>query len=214
MTKNIDKSRDASGVESIRREIGTQKHIQMLDFSEQDLSRSDLQAVIALYKAAFAEPPWNESWSTEEILGDLKMAQSQNNFVMVVAKVNMEVVGFAWGYDIPLEKFPFLKDVVPSISNCSYMDEIAVDPAFRKRGVGCELVESYEQAVRARTPSYDARKILRTDDTEIGVVLRTDVKNVASMKLFCREGFDTVKDAEGHDKTDPEYPTRVYLYRK
>ncbi len=212
MTKNIERGKDTTSVELMKSVIDVPESLQVLNFSGQEFSKQDLQSVIELYKTAFAEPPWNESWSTEAILGDLEMAQSQSNFIMVVAKVEGSVVGFAWGYDVPMEKFPFLNAAVPSILNCSYMDEIAVDSAFRNKGVGRKLVDGYAQLVSSK-PGYEARKALRIDEVALGVVLRTDVNNVASMKLFCREGFAPVKDAEGCEMMDPEYPTRIYLWR-
>mgnify|MGYP005660655795 CR=1 FL=1 len=35
----------------------------------------DLNSVISIYQAVFAEPPWNESWTREEVIEDLMEQQ-------------------------------------------------------------------------------------------------------------------------------------------
>ena len=76
------------------------------------------------------------------------------------------------------------------------------------------MANSFSDAwYKAKEEFYETREGLRIDEVALGVVLRTDVNNVASMKLFCREGFAPVKDAEGCEMMDPEYPTRIYLWR-
>lgn len=155
----------------------------------------DLDKVVSLYKEAFAEPPWCESWTTEEVVKDVEYALSQPQPIMLVGEECGNVVGFTWGYKIPMDNFPFLERLVQE--NASYMDEIAVGKNARKRSVGTDLGKAYIQIAR----SLSCRE----------VVLRTDQRNSASMALFRRLGFSPVTDLAQKLVYDPEYKERIYL---
>ena len=102
------------------------------------------------------------------------------------------MVGFTWGYQVPLNKFPFLKGLVNERAN--YMDEIAVDGNTRKRGIGKLLGQNYiDRLTIANVPE---------------IVLRTDQRNTSSMALFKGLEFESMQ------VTDPEYNYRIYLRRK
>jgi len=102
------------------------------------------------------------------------------------------MVGFTWGYQVPLNKFPFLKGLVNEKAN--YMDEIAVDGNTREKGIGKLLGQNYiDKLIIANIPE---------------IVLRTDQRNISSMTLFERLGFKSL------EVTDPEYNYRIYLRRK
>lgn len=147
----------------------------------------------SIYRSAFAEPPWNAPPSTDkEIAVDLDHAQSQKDVVMLFAKINGAVVGFIWGYRIPLKEFQFLKSLIPSNSN--YIDSLAVSSLFRKRGIGRSLVESYINEVR--------------DKCDL-IVTRTHIRNKASMKLFKSMGFMSFSPPI----YDPVFASRIYLKR-
>ena len=70
-------------------------------------SEEDLQQVLEIYKAVFAEPPWNENWADEEVLRDIEFASSQDSLIFLVAENGQGIAGFSWGYKLPFEKFPF-----------------------------------------------------------------------------------------------------------
>ncbi|MEK6811426.1 MAG: GNAT family N-acetyltransferase [Nanoarchaeota archaeon] len=131
-----------------------------------------------------------EFWSTEEIKSDLEFALSQKATIALVADSN-ELVGFTWGYQVPLNKFPFLNGLVNERAN--YMDEIAVDGNARKRGIGKLLGQTYiDKLTIANVPE---------------IVLRTDQRNTSSMNLFKSLGFESMQ------VTDPDYNYRIYLRR-
>lgn len=99
---------------------------------------TDTEKIVEIYRKAFAEPPWNETWTKEQVLEDLSLAFSKKNPLVLVAQAPpSQLVGFTWGYETPFDEFPFLQGKVRG--NCVYMDEIAVDPAFRQEGVGRSL---------------------------------------------------------------------------
>ncbi len=152
---------------------------------------TDLEDLVRVYRKAFAEPPWNEKWSDEEVKKDLEYAKSQRNPLILVAQRRSAFLGFTWGYSLPLEKFPFLEGRVSARS--IYMDEIAVDPKFREKGVGEKLAAKFSR--------YSS---LEFDE----IVLRTDENNSASIGLFTKLGFTQI------GVYDPKFPSRLYLKRK
>ena len=141
-----------------------------------------------------------EFWSFQEIEEDLESGRSQRNPIVLVADKGKELAGFTWGYQLPLEKFPFLAGKVPKETN--YMDEIAVTGSKREKGIGTALGLSYlELAQKQRM---------------LEVVLRTDERNEASMGLFKKLGFMSIPDAESARGNiyDPNYSDRIYLRRR
>ena len=104
-------------------------------------------------------------------------------------------MGFTWGYNLQMEKFPFLDGLV---KNATYMDEIAVISERRAKGVGTLLGNEFLTAAKK---------------TSSEVVLRTDERNTASMALFKKLGFEPVRMQETIIY-DPEFPDRIYLRRE
>lgn len=153
---------------------------------------ADTERIVEIYIKAFAEHPWNETWTRQEVLEDLALAFSKKNPLVLVAQApSSQLVGFTWGYETPFDEFPFLEGKVRGSS--VYMDEIAVDPEFRQKGVGRSLCAGlFAQAVKA---GFDE------------MVLRTDENNTASITLFSSAGFVSLGNI------DPNYPTRPYMRR-
>lgn len=158
-------------------------------FTVRPYTQSDLNQLIGVYQSAFAEPPWNETWTSKQIIEDLELALSQESPIVLVGEDRNQLIGFTWGYNLPFDKFPFLRRKISP--NCSYMDEIAVRADMRKKGIGTRLGEAY-------LSEAERRGIGR-------VVLRTDERNEASMALFKKLGF------ENSGIRDPQYPNRIYL---
>ena len=161
-------------------------------FTVREYRQRDLPQLIQVYQSAFAEPPWNETWSDEEVIADLESGLAQQDSIVLVAEAN-NLVGITWGYTIPMEKFPFLAGKVQD--SASYMDEIAVDGNARLKGVGTALGEEYIKRANRQ------------------VVLRTDQRNEASMALFKKLGFKPIPEGTGF-VFDPEFPERIYLERE
>ena len=141
-----------------------------------------------------------EFWSFQEIEQDLESGRSQRNPFVLVADNGKGLMGFTWGYQLPLEKFPCLAGKVPKETN--YMDEIAVGRSKREKGIGTALGLKYLERAQ--------------EQGMLEVVLRTDERNEASMGLFKKLGFISIpntKSARGKIY-DPEYPDRIYLRRR
>ncbi len=155
----------------------------------------DFEQLVEVYKSAFSEPPWNETWSTEEIAKDLNYAITQQKNIILVAESNNLLKGFTWGYKTPLEEFPFLKGKI--IENSNYIDEIAVRGNTRTRGIGTTLGINYIQKCK--------------DQGIEQILLRTDERNIASMTLFKKLGFEPIKN-NTVNVYDPQYASRIYLF--
>jgi ribosomal protein S18 acetylase RimI-like enzyme len=161
-------------------------------FIVRQYSPKDLNRLVKIYQDCFAEPPWNETWSREEVIEDLDMAFAQKLPLVLIAEIREKLVGFIWGYQMPFEKFPFLEGKIPIKS--SYGDEIAVEKEFRRNEVAKRLTREYMQ--EARNQGIE------------GFVVRTDVENKGSIPLLKSLGLDSL------GIRDPEYPTREYFFRR
>jgi ribosomal protein S18 acetylase RimI-like enzyme len=147
------------------------------------------KSLVSLYKEIWKEPPWNESFWTDKMVNeDIDYAKNQGDFIGKLATNSMNVVGFTWGYRLPLDKFPFL-----DFKNSIYVDELAVRKDFRKKGIGTRLTEMIIED--ARRLGYD------------NVALRTDVNGSAYL-------FYTDRNFKDTGIRDPEYPERTYRRRK
>lgn len=153
---------------------------------------SDLQQVIEIYKAAFAEPPWNETWTDGQVKEDLEFALSQELPIVLVAEDEFRILGMSWGYKLPFEKYPFLRGVVNN--NSSYMDEMAVKKDVRRKGIAKALGKGYLEV--AKTPGVKE------------VALRTDIWNFPAMATYRSLGFESL------GIFDPTYKDRLYLTKK
>lgn len=140
----------------------------------------------------FAEPPWCESWSREEVQEDLDYAIQANQACILIAERESELVGFTWGYELPLDKFPFL--VGKTGPQPIYMDEIAVKNSQRGKNIGTLLGQFFLLNFSLQQAS--------------DVILRTDERNKASMALFEKLGFKPL------GVYDPEFEERLYLQRR
>lgn len=119
---------------------------------------------------------------------DINFALEQKNFIGKLAINSNSVKGFTWGYFLPKEKFPFLKNL-----EAIYIDELAVEKNFRRKYIGFKLTDLLIE---------DAKKFgYKT------VTLRTDVNGVA-YQFYLNLGFKDMKIR------DPKYPERTYLKKK
>jgi ribosomal protein S18 acetylase RimI-like enzyme len=133
-------------------------------------------------------------WSVEDIRADLDFASSQPAATGLVAEVDKKLIGFIWGYRLPFNKFPFLREKVSN--DAIYVDDIAVRGDCRLKGIGKSLCVSFLSEVFS--PAINSSES----------VLRTDRRNVASMGLFSSVGFKEI------GITDPKFPFRVYLAKR
>jgi len=157
--------------------------------SVRNYESKDLGRVVDIYKAAFAEPPWGENWTDAAAIGELENGLSQPNKIILVAENSKSLLGMSWGFDLSLERFPFLADNYTKDTN--YIAELAVDPKSRENGIGTLLGKNYlERAIGMDIPK---------------IILRTDERNPAALNLYKNLGFSEI------NVRDPEYKNRIYL---
>lgn len=97
-----------------------------------EISDSEINEVLMLYKEAYAEPPYNEKWEKEILLKKLKdMLSFMKCFVAVI---NKEIAGVIFFY---LYEWDGGK-------RC-YIEDLAVDKKFRQNGIAKELIKKVEQ---------------------------------------------------------------------
>jgi ribosomal protein S18 acetylase RimI-like enzyme len=151
---------------------------------------ADFKEVFEVYKIAFMDPPWNETWTEEQVKDDIESALAKENPITIVAE-NSELVGFLWGYRKPEEKFGFLSEQIDRDS--FYLDDVAVSNSRRKERIGTRLCQEFEKQVK----ESGGKKIF----------LRTQKDYTASNKLYDKLGY------ERSGVFDPEYPDREYLVK-
>ncbi len=157
--------------------------------SIRDYQNRDLSKIVEIYKAAFAEPPWNEKWSYQQVVRQLNGGISKPNSIVLVAENSENILGMTWGFDLSLNRFPFLADNY--VKNTNYIAELAVSPCSRKIGTGTLLGRAYVE--RAREKGIPK------------IILRTDERNPAALKLYKGLGFSDI------NARDPTYKNRIYL---
>lgn len=84
-------------------------------------------------------------WPTDTIISDFNKEMAKPGAICVVAKVDKEIIGFTWGYNVLCS--PELDDHLdaPNLhkrhdGEYFYLDEVAVAPDYQKNGIGRKLV--------------------------------------------------------------------------
>lgn len=140
-------------------------------------------------------------WTWEDVESDIRFCQSQTNPKILIAQAgetsrifddNYEIVGFCWGYKLPIDKFPFLDGEIDKDSG--YGDELAVKSYFRRKRIGenlmLELIKSFKE-------NQMKQAIVRTLTT------------TKAYPLFRKLGFEDIGRVDKNDI----YKNRVYLVR-
>jgi ribosomal protein S18 acetylase RimI-like enzyme len=173
----------------------------------------DFEGVYQVYKEAFEDKPWNETWTIPAVVRDIDSALANRDPVTIVAERcetyysenysegcgrgilrKMEtktIIGLLWGYRKPAEKFGFLGDLVDKDS--FYLDDVAVLEDSRKEGIATKLCKKFEKQVK----EAGGKKIF----------LRTQKNYKASTKLYEKLGY------ERSGIFDPEFPDREYFVK-
>jgi hypothetical protein len=127
----------------------------------------DLSSIIDIYKSAFSEPPWNETWTDEEVIYELEKCLKAPNPIILVAQQSYKLIGLTWGFDCDSQKFPFLdkkflimnkningniKNRTTTIYSCKkiYKNDIIIFPKnTNKVGGECFLVAKEEKLLKS-----------------------------------------------------------------
>ena len=155
-----------------------------------DFTKRDTNQVIKIYQNEFARQPWNEKWTYEAVKEDIEFCKNQKYPKILVAEKNYEIVGFCWGYQLPMDKFQFLKGKIKEPAG--YGDELAVKDEYKRNYVG-------------ETLTLDLINFFRGNEMR-QFILRT-LTTTNAYPLCKKLGF---KDIGRLDPNDT-YENRVYL---
>lgn len=84
-------------------------------------------------------------WPTSTIISDFKNEMTKPGAICVIAKVDKQIIGFTWGYNVvsnpELDKHLDAHGLHKIVSGESfYPDEVAVAPDYQKKGIGKKLI--------------------------------------------------------------------------
>jgi aminoglycoside 6'-N-acetyltransferase I len=98
-----------------------------------ETSFADRTAMADVFVAAFAKPPWNESWSQKSALAMIDEWMPCPGFYGLIGEMERQVVGFVFGRAETWDtKLTF------------YVKELCVKPDFQRRGIGSILSKELE----------------------------------------------------------------------
>jgi len=125
----------------------------------------DIQAYCALFQRIFAQPPWNEAWTTGKIRVAVKKIMSKKGFIGITAEYESQPVGYVTGYRLRIS---------PIIPSLCYLDQLFVDDRYRGIGIGTSLLSQMVCRVNTRR--------------DFGIVLLTKANSTAE-QFYLQNGF-------------------------
>ena len=153
------------------------KMFQIIDLEQ--LENAFYAGLIERYQEIFAEPPYFEQFSDNEVR-ELFTAYTVEGLVFLIQD-DPAIVGFG-------AVLPFVKSPVAYLGerfgidpeHTWYMTELGIKREYRKRGLACQLVQAI-------------LNLLTSDNT---VILRTSERNIAAQSLYSGLGFQTISVTE------------------
>lgn len=169
-----------------------------VNFSKKEVSKEMLEKCADLYCEVWKEPPWNEDfWKPEEVLLDIQKEIAKPFAELLIAQDEKEIcLGFTWGYQVLKDDMRFISTscdldyLFEKRAGIWYIDELAVEYDWRKKGIGIKLTERLISQFKASGAE--------------AVTLRTDEKAVAARGLYQKIGFQEMSVKDG------KYSTRTY----
>ncbi len=143
-------------------------------FKIRPLEPTDVEILAAIYCACFAEYPWCEDFTLEEVINEILGVMKYEDAVMAVAEANGSVIGASWLFN--LHRKVDVMDLVGIPRTSPYISEIFVAPHARLKGVANALVSNILS--RASSPKHGA--------------VRTSVEQPAIIRLFEKLGWKIV----------------------
>lgn len=158
-------------------------------------SALDKGGLTSLYKDIFAESPYFESFTDEEVK-NIFGEYVRDGMLFLAKSDNGEIIGF--GAAVPMISVPAVArdaGIQPKDADRTwYMADLGVKNEMRYRGIGKNLVLSRLERLRGLT-----------------VVMRTSIYNIASQSLYRSLGFQVIPDVsqtvEG-PRTNANVPTK------
>lgn len=160
--------------------------ISIVDLQNSFAEKSLLTKCAELYCKIWREPPWNEHfWKAEDVKKDIVNEISKTAGKCLIATLDKptgsEIIGFTWGYManpeylLEISGSDYFINNCKSLGNIFYVDELGVDPRFRKSGIGKKLSEKLISHAKKSGANF--------------VTLRTNKKAMPARKLYNQLGF-------------------------
>lgn len=144
------------------------------------------QGVVEVYKKAFSLPPYNEYFSTEEVVAWMNELSSKDGFKLTILHFGKEVIAFAAGFKLKHDLF--------------WIEELATNPDMQGNGFGKEALWTLLMDGMNTGVKYCA--------------LKTTVGNRVSRNLYENIGFRMLptRTISTHQRTDGSFQidNRVY----
>ncbi|HEU4984711.1 MAG TPA: GNAT family N-acetyltransferase [Nitrososphaera sp.] len=161
--------------------------IQYLRVNPGSVLPSDRLGFARVYREAFAGEPWYETYTDAEVLIDVWDTHI-NSGAIVLARDGGKVVGL--GCAQPLTKAsPDVQEFLASASSFTadpaatwYMSELAVDDAYRRQGIGKELVRH--------------RLLVASHQRATHFTFRTAIHGSNSLRLYRELGADELAERQ------------------
>ncbi len=103
------------------------------------VKRSEIVKIVPLFINSFSESPYSENWESDQAMKRLTKAFMAGREFCLLAEENGRIVGFAFSrvqaWDDGLHVF---------------IEDFAVDPKYRNKGIGSMLVGKIEELARAK----------------------------------------------------------------
>ncbi|MFD2113905.1 GNAT family N-acetyltransferase, partial [Thiorhodococcus fuscus] len=119
----------------------------------ENLNQDDLVECAELYADAFKEPPWEETWSTEDAFERLNNFLACPNTIALKRVENNRILGFLIGETQQWND-----------SRLFYLKEICVNGKNQRKGVGKSLIRNLTQQPPAKAGGLK----LRTESPDTG----------------------------------------------
>ncbi|MBI2551236.1 GNAT family N-acetyltransferase [Candidatus Uhrbacteria bacterium] len=160
---------------------------------------SDKPILADLYVRCFAEPPWYEVFTPEEVMADIDAVRSYPESILFVAEEENRPIGAAWGFSIvrSASVFRLLSDAHDRHS--FYHSELFVDPHARSRGVARQLVS--HMLLEARDRGFNRGSVRTSVDQAI--VQRLYLKGY-SFTVIAEESVVSKKTIDGIETEQPD----------
>ena len=101
------------------------------------LNQKDLERIADLYLIAFTEEPYNEQWTKEKYLERVLDIHNITNGYSFYAEENGKIIGFM-----------FCQKETWSDGKHLIIEDLAIHPDFRGKGIGSKLVKRAEEIAR------------------------------------------------------------------
>jgi|GEM_PF-2748099 len=164
---------------------------------------NDIRQINRVAYDSWKDLPNNKSRTRSQLKPDINgKNQRHSNFIILVAEKDKKIVGFIWGYALDKDKFPVkdnkaLANYGLSLQKTAYIDEIAVEHRFRRRGIAGALLDSYKE--------------IRKQNGFEELLLST--KNRDAISLYKKKHYTQMFDLKGKEIVDIEKEgTQTFIY--